>query len=119
VAERDVAAILKSGDLARTIDWYESAGFELLGTFPDDQPTWAALGRDGLVLHFVAGATPWEGPPTFTGCFYVHPESVQAVYDQVKDKIVCEFGVEEREWGARELTVSDPDGYFVTFTEPL
>ncbi len=49
----------------------------------------------------------------------MHPDSVQAVYEQVKDKIVCEFGVEEREWGARELTVSDPDGYFVTFTEPL
>ena len=72
-----------------------------------------------LICVFMAGATPWDEPPQFTGCFYVHPDSVQAVYEQVKDKIVCEFGVEEREWGARELTVSDPDGYFVTFTEPL
>ena len=119
MVEQEVAAILKSSDLARTIDWYERTGFELLGAFPDDRPTWAALGRDGLVLHFMAGATPWDAPPSFTGCFYVHPDSVQAVYEQVKDKIACEFGVEEREWGARELTVCDPDGYFLTFTEPL
>lgn len=119
MAEQEVAAILKSSDVARTIDWYQRAGFDLIGTFADEQMEWAALGRDGLVLHFMAGATPWDEPPQFTGCFYVHPDSVQAVYEQVKDKIVCEFGVEEREWGARELTVSDPDGYFVTFTEPL
>ncbi len=64
MAEQEVAAILKSSDVARTIDWYQRAGFELIGTFADEQMEWAALGRDGLVLHFMAGATPWDEPPS-------------------------------------------------------
>jgi hypothetical protein len=29
-----------------------------------------------------------------------------------------EWGPEVREWGMRELGLRDPNGYFVTFTEP-
>jgi len=30
--------------------------------------------------------------------------------------VTCEWGVEDREWGARELTLQDPNGYFLTFS---
>jgi uncharacterized glyoxalase superfamily protein PhnB len=52
-----------------------------------------------------------------TGCLYVHPPSVDAVYDEVKDRVTCEWGVEDREWGTRELTLQDPNGYYLTFSE--
>lgn len=110
--------ILKTEDLRSTIAWYEAIGFELAGAVPEDEPTWAELGRDRLIVQFVQGDTPWDGPPTLTGCLYVHPASVRSVYDQVKDVVTAEWGVEERPWGARELTLRDPNGYFVTFTEP-
>ena len=67
-------------------------------------------------MQFVAGETPWDGPPALTGCLYVHPESVTTVFEALPDEITAPWGIEERPWGARELTLQDPDGYFVTFT---
>lgn len=119
MTEQRVAVILKSRDIAATIEWYERIGFAVRGRFPETDTTWVELARDGLVIQFVSGDTPWPGPPCFTGCMYVHPASVAAVHEEVRDRVESLRGVEERPWGARELTLSDPDGYFVTFTEPL
>lgn len=116
-----VNAILKAADVAATIAWYQAAGFELRDCEPNpDTPTWCELARDGLVLQFLGGdETPWEGDPNFTGCFYVHPPNgVDAVHAQVSGSISDDWGVEERPWGARELTLRDPNGYFITYTEP-
>jgi hypothetical protein len=110
--------ILKAVDIPETVEWYRRIGFEERGSFPDEAPTWCELGRDDLVVQFVSGETPWEGPPALTGCLYVHPASVERMYEQVKDGVVCEWGVEEREWETRELTLRDPNGYYVTFSEP-
>jgi hypothetical protein len=109
--------ILKTEDLSGTLAWYQRAGFEVRGTYPEDAPTWAEVTRDDLAVQFLAGETPWPGSPALTGCLYVHPADVRAVHDEIKDAIDCPWGVEEREWGARELTVQDPNGYFVTFSE--
>ena len=116
----DVTAILKSADIGRTIAWYEQVGFELRSVFPESgEPTWCEVARDGVVLQFLGGETPWEGEPAFTGTLYVHPESVDAVHEQNRGhNIEPAWGPEEREWGARELGLQDPDGYFITFTEP-
>jgi hypothetical protein len=113
-----VSVILKTEDMAATMDWWQRVGFELRGSFPDDEATWCELARDGLVVQFLAGETPWDGPPALTGCLYVHPASVSTLYDDIKDRVACEHAVEERDWGARELTLQDPNGYFLTFTEP-
>jgi hypothetical protein len=113
------SAILKSNDIPATVDWYRRIGFTLTGRHPESEPTWVELARDGLVVQFVTGDTPWPGPPAFTGCLYVHPESVQAVYERISQDVACPWGVETRPWGARELTLEDPNGYLVTFTEPL
>jgi hypothetical protein len=112
-------AVLKASDLPATIAWYEAAGFAIRGSVPEPDPTWCEVSRDDLVLQFLAGETPWAGPPQLTGCFYVHPQDVRATYAEIKDRVECEWGVEEREWGTRELVVQDPNGYFITFSEPL
>ena len=115
--EGRLVAILKAADVGRTIDWYGAVGFELRGCFPESNPTWCEVGRDGTVLQFLAGATPWDGTPAFTGCLYVHTPDVDAVYAEIRERVACEHGVEERDWGARELVLQDPDGYYVTFTQ--
>jgi catechol 2,3-dioxygenase-like lactoylglutathione lyase family enzyme len=118
VAER-VTAILKARDVAATIDWYTRIGFELRERHPETgTPTWCELARDGVVLQFLAGDTPWPGPPTFTGTIYRYPASVSLVYEEIRDDITPAWGPEVREWGTRELGLQDPDGYFLTFTEP-
>lgn len=115
--EPRAVAVLKVASISRSLVWYRAAGFSVRGTFPADDPSWAEVGRDDLVLQLLAGDTPWPDSPAFTGCFYVHPPSVSAVYESVHLVIPIEWGVESRPWGAIELTVRDPDGYFITFSE--
>ena len=94
-------------------------GFELRAVHPDDgEPTWCERSRDGIVLQFLAGETPWPGPPTFTGTLYLYPASVNALFEEIKEHTPPARGPEDREWGSRELGLRDPNGYFLTFTEP-
>lgn len=103
--------------MASTIAWYSDAGFAVRDQ-EQHGSRWCQVERDGLVLQFLAGDTPWDGPPALTGCFYVHVSDVDGVADMLPDSIEAPWGVEERDWGSRELVLRDPNGYFVTFTGP-
>ena len=109
--------ILKTLDIRETIRWYTASGFELRDQFPSSEPTWCELMRGDLVIQFLAGDTPWPGTPTMTGCLYVYSPNVAAVHDELSGVIDLEWGIEDREWGRRELVVRDPNGYFLTFAE--
>jgi hypothetical protein len=113
------SAILKTTDVAGTIEWYRRVGFRGSRHLPGYGSADVVRGVAGrVVLQFLGGETPWPGPPNFTGTLYFYPESVGAVYDQIKDHTTPAWGPEVREWGARELGLQDPNGYFLTFTEP-
>ena len=117
VRDDKVSVILKTEDVPGTIEWYTRIGFGLRGVFPETgEPTWCELARDGVVLQFLGGET-WPGPPAFTGTLYFYPESVDALYEEIKDHTPPAWGPEVRDWGARELGMRDPNGYFLTFTE--
>jgi len=58
------------------------------------------------------------GPPAFTGTLYFHSEGVDAFFEEIKGHTTPAWGPEDRGWGARELGLQDPNGYFLTFTEP-
>ena len=105
-----VSAILKTADVARTIEWYREAGFELRGVHPETgNPTWCELSRDGVVLQFLGGETPWTDPPGFTGTLYFYPRSVEALAKEIEGRIEPDWGPEVREWGSRELGLRDPE----------
>ena len=111
--------MLKTERMTETIAWYERAGFEVRDRSPDHgEPTWIEVARDDVVLQFLAGETPWPGTPVLTGTIYVHPPSVEAVHRQISEEIDAVWGPEVREWGTLELGLRDPNGYFLTFTEP-
>jgi hypothetical protein len=113
-------AILKTLDMAATIDWYTRIGFALNGTFPDaGDVTWCEVERDGVALQFLAGETPWPEPPCFTGTIYVYPRSVIELYEAIRLHTQVEWGPDEREWGMREVGLRDPNGYYITFAEPV
>ena len=111
--------MLKTEDVPGTIEWYTRIGFRVRGVFPGaGDATWCELARDGVVLQFLGGdETPWPDPPTFTGTLYFYPESVQALYEEIKEHTPPAWGPEVRDWGARELGLRDPNGYYLTFTE--
>jgi hypothetical protein len=120
VPDDRVSAILKSEDVPATIERYRRIGFRLRGVFPETgEPTWCELSRDGVVLQFLGGETPWPGPPAFTGTLYFYPASVEALHEEIREHTPSSWGPEIREWGARELGLRDPNGYFLTFTEDV
>ena len=113
-----VSAILKTNDVAETIEWYQRVGFELLGIFPESgEPTWCEVSRDGVTLQFLVGDTPWPEPPILTGTLYFYPDSVEGLYEEIREHTQPAWGPEVREWGTRELGLRDPNGYYLTFTE--
>jgi catechol 2,3-dioxygenase-like lactoylglutathione lyase family enzyme len=116
-SDRHAVAILKSTDIQRTEQWYVKVGFSVRGRHPDLEPTWCELERNGTVLQFLAGDTPWPGRPALTGCVYVYCDDVEAVYAELRDQVHIEWGIEDRDWGVRELVLCDPDGYFITFAQ--
>ena len=52
-----------------------------------------------------------------TGCVYVPVGDADAALATLAHPVVAEWGIEHREWGAREIVLRDPDGYVVTLTE--
>jgi catechol 2,3-dioxygenase-like lactoylglutathione lyase family enzyme len=114
MADDRPVAIVKVTSMRESLRWYRAVGFEA----PEGGPTWAEVRHGAFVLQLLSGDTPWDGEPRFTGSFYVHTPSVRGVLDALPAGIAAEWGVEERPWGACELTLQDPDGYFITFTQP-
>ena len=119
VAGDRVSVMLKTEDMAASLDWYQRAGFVLRDRFPDDgEPTWLEVERDDVILQFLAGDTPWPNSPTLTGTIYFYPESVYELHEQLRGEIEPSWGPVVREWGMLEMGLQDPNGYFLTFSEP-
>lgn len=119
MSQEGARVILKTLNMAETIRWYTTAGFQLRDRFPDIEPHWCEVARDDLVLQFLSGQTPWPEAPVMTGCLYIHPASVTAVHDELRGVFDLDWEVEERDWGRRELVVRDPNGYYLTFAENI
>ena len=119
MTEERVAAILKVRDVEASLAWYGQLGFEVRGRFPEDGPTWAEVGRDGSVLHLLAGETPWIGEPRFTGCFYVPPGERRRGAGGHERQGRAGVGPGGARGARGELGYVDPDGYTFTFTELL
>jgi len=107
-------------DLPRTLAFYARLGFRPTGTWPDaERPTWAEVTRDAVALQFHTEPPRGTPPrPVCSGTFYLHPESVQALADELRDAVPFEWGPEVMDYGMRDFTVRDPDGYLLAFPEP-
>jgi catechol 2,3-dioxygenase-like lactoylglutathione lyase family enzyme len=117
--QRLVPALLVK-DMAETLAFYQSLGFELAGCHPDQQrATWAEVVRDGVALQFHTEPPCGTPPaPICSGTFYFFPEDVGALAEELRGKVDFAWGPEVMEYGMREFGVQDPNGYYLAFTEP-
>ena len=107
-------------DMRETVAFYQKLGFSVTGCYPDSNTaTWAEVRRDSVVLQFHTEPPHGTPPqPVCSGTFYVFPESVQALADELRGQIEFAWGPEVMDYGMREFGVQDPNGYFMAFTEP-
>jgi len=119
IGRRLVPALLVR-DMKETLAFYRKLGFELTGCHPNHvSPTWAEVTRDSVVLQFHTEPPHGTPPqPVCSGTFYIFPESVPKLADELKGKVDVAWGPDVMPWGMREFGVQDPNGYFIAFTEP-
>lgn len=114
-----VTLSLLVNDLSETLAFYENLGFATTGRQNADAGEWAEVRRDELVIQFFT-----EPPigiaeiPTAIGTFYFHPDSVDDLAHEWKDKVEFAWGPEDMPYGMREFGITDPNGYYLAFTEP-
>ena len=119
MTEERVAAILKVRDMEASLAWYGQVGFKVRGRFPDDEPTWAEVGRDG------SGAAPPRRRDALGRRAALHRLLLRPPGERRRGA-----GGHERQGragvgpggarvGSARLGYVDPDGYIFTFTESL
>ncbi len=108
--------ILHVPDVAASVAWYESLGFEVLDVDPPDAAAqWAHLAYGAGRVMF--RASPVAGPACVD--IYIRIPAVDALREALPRTVEVISGPQDMTYGMRELTLRDPNGFAVTFGETL
>jgi catechol 2,3-dioxygenase-like lactoylglutathione lyase family enzyme len=116
-----VLPCLLVADMRATLDFYiERLGFIQTGYYPiESDPIRTEVRRDGVAIILFTEPVHTRGEtPAFTGMWYVFPESVDRLADELRGKVPFVWGPENTDFGHREFAIRDPNGYLVVFAEP-
>lgn len=114
--------MLETADLRETIKFYtEMLGFVCQDMFPDDvHPVWASLQKDSVEIMFtVRNEHSTIEQPTMTGSLYFDPDDVDAIWEELKDKVTVEYPIENFDYGMREFAIRDCNGYLLQFGQEI
>lgn len=125
---RENGPVYFTKDMDNTVRWFE----DILGWYGDIAARDSAgNGEYGCVYDYpsevaVAHITPFRGFHLFMGepskgiAGFLMVEGLEALHKHVKDKGWEQISdIETQAWGARECTVTTPDGCVLRFFEPL
>jgi len=111
-------------DMKKTIDFYtKSLGFTLGMTFPSpDNPEYADLSKDGMVIMFIPAANLGIGREEKLGTgvnLYLQIDGdIDEYYDEIKKRgVKIAIEIKDEPYGIRDFTVADIDGYMLTFNQ--
>jgi len=111
MAFRTAAAILPVKDVAAAVARYTKLGFKgRLYEGADGRPIYGFLERDGINLHVTL--TPNLDAKENTSAVYLYVDDPDALYNEW-NAVTPEGRLakpEDRKWGMREMSYSDPDG---------
>lgn len=111
--------MLWTEDLKGSVDFYvDKLGFRLKEM--NEEWGWASLSIDdvGLMLARPNEHTPYE-KIAFTGSFYFKTDDVDALWEQLKDKVEVCYGIENFHYGMREFAVYDNNGYLLQLGQEI
>jgi catechol 2,3-dioxygenase-like lactoylglutathione lyase family enzyme len=114
--DRISAVTLVTGDMARSVAFYESAGFRRLYGGPEAEFTSYEVGSGFLNLQLVRGA----GPQQVWGRVVFWVADVDAQHARIRAAgYDPETPPADAAWGERYFHVRDPDGHELSFAKPL
>ena len=112
---RSLTPMLQTSDMDRTISWYgDLLGFHCVRRVEDG---WCHLRQGGVSLMFMKN--DHVGTPHATATQYIYVDDVDELWEALKDRVTAEWGPETMPYGMREFAIRDPDGYLLSFGEPL
>jgi len=120
-----LSPLLAVRNMKETIEFYKNAlGFKMGMVFPDaDNPEYADLSKDGMVLMFLPSKNIGIGSEEKLGIgvnMYMEIDGdIDEYYAELKNrgvKIVVD--IKDEPFGIRDFTVEDIDGYQLTFNRP-
>jgi uncharacterized glyoxalase superfamily protein PhnB len=113
-------------NMKKTIDFYtKSLGFKLGMCFPTpDNPEYADLSKDGMVLMFIPAKNIGIGSQEKLGVgvnLYLQIDGdIDKYYNELKQKgVKMAVDIKTEPFGVRDFTVEDTDGYKLTFNQTL
>lgn len=113
-------------DMKKTIDFYaNSLGFKLGMCFPTpDNPEYADLSKDGMVLMFLPaeniGIGGQEKLGTGVNLYLQIDGDIDKYYNELKQKgVKIAVDIKDEPFGIRDFAVEDTDGYKLTFNQTL
>jgi uncharacterized glyoxalase superfamily protein PhnB len=114
-------------DIEESIKFYRDVlGFEIEEYYPDkENPTWACvrIGSDrlgiGKTFSDINHKLHPRGVDGSGVQFYIRVEDVDRLYDEFKNELDIIDDIENKNWGDREFTFKDPNGYLISFFSEL
>jgi len=109
--------ILWTNDPEQTIAFYRDLlGFESINRGGG----WALLRKDAveLMLSLPNVHEPFD-KIQFTGSFHFHPDDVDELWQQIKDKAMVVYPLEDFDYGMREFAIRDNNGYVLQFGKEI
>ena len=124
--------MLTTDDLDGTIAFYrDTLGFEVAGTYPEDNPNWCYLRRGDSHLMFSSldqldhdhdehghdkeGEEHHHHGPTGVWTLYIYPDDVESLWERIKGQAPVAFPPYDTDYGMREFGIRDPNGFMLSF----
>jgi uncharacterized glyoxalase superfamily protein PhnB len=119
-----ISPTLAVRNMKQTIQFYrDSLGFNIGMAFPDaDNPEYADLSKDGMVLMFIPAQNVGIGSKQKLGTgvnLYMQIDGdINEYYRELKNKgVKIAVDIKDEPYGIRDFTVEDIDGYKLTFNQ--
>jgi catechol 2,3-dioxygenase-like lactoylglutathione lyase family enzyme len=109
---------LHIADYTRAVAFYRDVlGFTVDAVFPEENPQFALLSRDGVGLQ-IGGPEAKKSPPDPpTVTLYLDVDDARALHEELKDKVSIEWGPDVFFYQRREFAFRDPDGHLIIVSE--
>ncbi len=111
-------------DMKKSIDFYKDfLGFQMGIVFPNaDNPEYADLSKDGMVLMFIPAENIGIGEEEKLGIgvnLYLQIDGdIDEYYEELKKKgVKIAVDIKDEPYGIRDFTIEDTDGYKLTFNQ--
>jgi lactoylglutathione lyase len=108
--------VLYTRDVGRAAAFWERLGFERRYSFPEDEPGYVSLRRDGYDVAVTVAEWPAEQYGLAVGAgprveMFVYVDDVDALMDALRSEGVPVLREPaDMPWGERIATIQDPDG---------